>query len=124
MQIPIIIHTRVERTDMPLAAHAVADFFSSLGRFGFAEGACKCINILYVQRSEAVCVCIKVLTCGRVLSDFMAMLSDPGAFTKGAEKRDEAMKGLGIEQTDAKADAKKKEEEERKKRGIIYIQCI
>ncbi|XP_008206467.2 1-phosphatidylinositol 4,5-bisphosphate phosphodiesterase isoform X1 [Nasonia vitripennis] len=49
--------------------------------------------------------------------DFMAMLSDPGAFTKGAEKRDEAMKGLGIEQTDAKTEEKKKkEEEERKKR--------
>ncbi|XP_014211046.1 1-phosphatidylinositol 4,5-bisphosphate phosphodiesterase-like [Copidosoma floridanum] len=48
--------------------------------------------------------------------DFMAMLSDPGAFGKGAEKRDEAMKGLGIEQTDSKAEAKKKEEEERKKK--------
>ncbi|XP_014229248.1 1-phosphatidylinositol 4,5-bisphosphate phosphodiesterase-like [Trichogramma pretiosum] len=48
--------------------------------------------------------------------DFMAMLSDPGAFGKGAEKRDEAMKGLGIEQTDAKAEAKKKEEEEKKKK--------
>jgi hypothetical protein len=56
-----------------------------------------------------------------VLPDFMAMLSDPGAFTKGAEKRDEAMKGLGIEQTDAKAEAKKKEEEERKKRGILGV---
>ncbi|XP_015595890.1 1-phosphatidylinositol 4,5-bisphosphate phosphodiesterase [Cephus cinctus] len=47
--------------------------------------------------------------------DFMAMLSDPGAFSKGAEKRDEAMKGLGIEQTDTKAEAKKKKEEEAKK---------
>ena len=47
----------------------------------------------------------------------MAMLSDPGAFGKGAEKRDEAMKGLGIEKTDPKAEAKKKEEEERKRKG-------
>ncbi|XP_017892907.1 1-phosphatidylinositol 4,5-bisphosphate phosphodiesterase-like [Ceratina calcarata] len=47
--------------------------------------------------------------------DFMAMLSDPGAFGKGAEKQAETMKGLGIEQTDAKAEAKKKEEEKAKK---------
>ncbi|XP_054000864.1 1-phosphatidylinositol 4,5-bisphosphate phosphodiesterase-like isoform X1 [Hylaeus anthracinus] len=47
--------------------------------------------------------------------DFMAMLSDPGAFGKGAEKQAETMKGLGIEQTDAKAEAKKKKEEEAKK---------
>lgn len=48
----------------------------------------------------------------------MAMLSDPGAFSKGAEKRDDAMRGLGIEQTDAKAEEKrKKEDEERKKKG-------
>ncbi|XP_043498310.1 1-phosphatidylinositol 4,5-bisphosphate phosphodiesterase isoform X2 [Polistes fuscatus] len=47
--------------------------------------------------------------------DFMAMLSDPGGFSKGAEKQAETMKGLGIEQTDAKADAKKKKEEEAKK---------
>lgn len=45
----------------------------------------------------------------------MAALSDPGAFTKGAEKQAETMKGLGIEQTDAKAEAKKKEEEKAKK---------
>ncbi|XP_058806917.1 1-phosphatidylinositol 4,5-bisphosphate phosphodiesterase-like [Phymastichus coffea] len=48
--------------------------------------------------------------------DFMAMLSDPGAFGKGAEKRDEAMKGLGIEQTDAKTEAKRKEEEEKRRK--------
>ncbi|CAK9818631.1 1-phosphatidylinositol 4,5-bisphosphate phosphodiesterase [Anthophora plagiata] len=47
--------------------------------------------------------------------DFMAALSDPGAFSKGAEKQAEAMKGLGIEQTDSKAEAKKKEEEKAKK---------
>ncbi|KAF7391274.1 hypothetical protein V1477_008936 [Vespula maculifrons] len=47
--------------------------------------------------------------------DFMAMLSDPGGFSKGAEKQAETMKGLGIEQTDAKAEAKKKKEEEAKK---------
>lgn len=47
--------------------------------------------------------------------DFMAALSDPGAFSKGAEKQAETMKGLGIEQTDAKAEAKKKKEEEAKK---------
>lgn len=45
----------------------------------------------------------------------MAALSDPGAFSKGAEKQAETMKGLGIEQTDAKAEAKKKEEEKAKK---------
>lgn len=44
------------------------------------------------------------------ISDFMAALSDPGGFSKAAEKQTETMKGLGIEQTDAKADAKKKEE--------------
>ncbi|XP_015429445.1 PREDICTED: 1-phosphatidylinositol 4,5-bisphosphate phosphodiesterase-like [Dufourea novaeangliae] len=47
--------------------------------------------------------------------DFMAALSDPGAFSKGAEKQAETMKGLGIEQTDAKTEAKKKKEEEAKK---------
>ncbi|CAL7933813.1 unnamed protein product [Xylocopa violacea] len=47
--------------------------------------------------------------------DFMAALSDPGAFSKGAEKQAETMKGLGIEQTDAKAEAKKKEEEKAKR---------
>ncbi|XP_043605081.1 1-phosphatidylinositol 4,5-bisphosphate phosphodiesterase-like isoform X1 [Bombus pyrosoma] len=47
--------------------------------------------------------------------DFMAALSDPGGFSKGAEKQAETMKGLGIEQTDAKAEAKKKEEEKAKK---------
>ena len=47
--------------------------------------------------------------------DFMAALSDPGGFSKGAEKQAEAMKGLGIEQTDTKAEAKKKEEEKAKK---------
>lgn len=45
----------------------------------------------------------------------MAMLSDPGAFNKGADKRDEAMKGLGIESTDTKAEEKKKKEEQAKK---------
>lgn len=49
------------------------------------------------------------------LVDFMAALSDPGGFSKGAEKQAETMKGLGIEQTDAKAEAKKKEEEKAKK---------
>ncbi|XP_076176360.1 1-phosphatidylinositol 4,5-bisphosphate phosphodiesterase [Ptiloglossa arizonensis] len=47
--------------------------------------------------------------------DFMAALSDPGGFSKGAEKQAETMKGLGIEQTDSKAEAKKKKEEEAKK---------
>ncbi|XP_071863196.1 1-phosphatidylinositol 4,5-bisphosphate phosphodiesterase [Bombus fervidus] len=47
--------------------------------------------------------------------DFMAALSDPGGFSKGAEKQAETMKGLGIEQTDTKAEAKKKEEEKAKK---------
>lgn len=45
----------------------------------------------------------------------MLALSDPGGFSKAAEKQTETMKGLGIEQTDAKADAKKKKEEETKK---------
>lgn len=49
------------------------------------------------------------------VADFMAALSDPGGFSKGAEKQAETMKGLGIEQTDAKAEAKKKKEEEAKK---------
>ena len=44
----------------------------------------------------------------------MAMLSDPGAFSKGAEKQDQAMKGLGIERTDAKAEEEKKKKEEAK----------
>lgn len=52
------------------------------------------------------------------ISDFMAALSDPGGFSKAAEKQNETMKGLGIEQTDAKAETKKKKEEETK-RGII-----
>lgn len=47
----------------------------------------------------------------------MAALSDPGGFSKAAEKQSETMKGLGIEQTDAKAETKKKKEEETK-RGI------
>ncbi|KYQ55913.1 1-phosphatidylinositol-4,5-bisphosphate phosphodiesterase [Trachymyrmex zeteki] len=50
--------------------------------------------------------------------DFMAALSDPGGFSKAAEKQTETMKGLGIEQTDAKADAKKKKEEEAKKEAL------
>ncbi|XP_020283715.1 1-phosphatidylinositol 4,5-bisphosphate phosphodiesterase-like [Pseudomyrmex gracilis] len=50
--------------------------------------------------------------------DFMAALSDPGGFSKAAEKQTETMKGLGIEQTDAKADAKKKKEEEAKKEEL------
>lgn len=49
------------------------------------------------------------------LADFMAMLSDPGAFGKGTEKQAETMKGLGIEQTDTKAEAEKKKKEEAKK---------
>lgn len=55
------------------------------------------------------------LTSPPPISDFMAALSDPGGFSKAAEKQTETMKGLGIEQTDAKADAKKKKEEETKK---------
>lgn len=51
----------------------------------------------------------------------MAALSDPGAFSKGAEKQAETMKGLGIEQTDAKAEAKKKEEEKAKKGIYIFL---
>lgn len=45
----------------------------------------------------------------------MAALSDPGGFSKAAEKQTETMKGLGIEQTDTKAEAKKKKEEETKR---------
>lgn len=52
----------------------------------------------------------------------MAALSDPGGFSKAAEKQTETMKGLGIEQTDAKADAKKKKEEETKK-GNKLTRC-
>lgn len=48
----------------------------------------------------------------------MAALSDPGGFSKAAEKQTETMKGLGIEQTDSKAEAKKKKEEETKKGKI------
>lgn len=51
----------------------------------------------------------------------MAMLSDPGAFSKGAEKQDAAMKGLGIEKTDAKTEEKKKKEEEAKASKWIYF---
>ncbi|XP_076235986.1 1-phosphatidylinositol 4,5-bisphosphate phosphodiesterase isoform X2 [Calliopsis andreniformis] len=47
--------------------------------------------------------------------DFMAMLSDPGAFGKGTEKQAETMKGLGIEQTDTKAEEAKKKAEQAKK---------
>lgn len=50
----------------------------------------------------------------------MAALSDPGGFSKAAEKQSETMKGLGIEQTDVKAETKKKKEEETK-RGIIKL---
>lgn len=49
----------------------------------------------------------------------MAALSDPGGFSKAAEKQTETMKGLGIEQTDTKAEAKKKKEEETKKGNKI-----
>lgn len=52
----------------------------------------------------------------------MAALTDPGGFSKAAEKQTETMKGLGIEQTDAKADAKKKKEEEAKK-GNELTRC-
>lgn len=45
----------------------------------------------------------------------MAALSDPGGFSKAADKQGETMKGLGIEQTDSKAEAKKKKDEEMKK---------
>lgn len=55
------------------------------------------------------------LTSALPIADFMAALSDPGGFSKAAEKQSENMKGLGIEQTDTKADAKKKKEEEAKK---------
>jgi len=51
----------------------------------------------------------------------MAALSDPGGFSKAAEKQNETMKGLGIEQTDSKADAKKKKEEEVKRGNKVYI---
>ncbi|XP_024886920.1 1-phosphatidylinositol 4,5-bisphosphate phosphodiesterase-like [Temnothorax curvispinosus] len=56
--------------------------------------------------------------------DFMAALSDPGGFNKAAEKQTETMKGLGIEQTDAKADAKKKKEEEAKKAEVLKLEPI
>lgn len=50
----------------------------------------------------------------------MAALSDPGGFSKAAEKQNETMKTLGIEQTDSKAEAKKKKDEEAKKGNYIY----
>lgn len=53
------------------------------------------------------------------IADFMAMLSDPGGFSKAAEKQSETMKGLGIEQTDSKAEAKKKEEPKRGNKGKL-----
>ncbi|XP_046752593.1 1-phosphatidylinositol 4,5-bisphosphate phosphodiesterase-like [Diprion similis] len=56
--------------------------------------------------------------------DFMAALSDPGAFNKGAEKRDEAMKGLGIEQSDSKAEAEKKKKEEEAKKVEFKLDPI
>lgn len=56
--------------------------------------------------------------------DFMAALSDPGAFGKGAEKRDEAMKGLGIEQSDTKAEAEKKKKEEEAKKAQFVLDPI
>ncbi|XP_034942124.1 1-phosphatidylinositol 4,5-bisphosphate phosphodiesterase-like [Chelonus insularis] len=42
--------------------------------------------------------------------DFMAMLSDPGGFSKAAEKQAANMKALGIEQTGGSAPQPKKEE--------------
>lgn len=58
-----------------------------------------------------------------LILDFMAALSDPGGFSKAAEKQSETMKNLGIEQTDSKAEAKKKKEEEAK-RGNKVIRTI
>ncbi|KYM81957.1 1-phosphatidylinositol-4,5-bisphosphate phosphodiesterase [Atta colombica] len=52
--------------------------------------------------------------------DFMAALSDPGGFSKAAEKQTETMKELGIEQTDAK----KKKEEETKKAETLKLEPI
>lgn len=59
------------------------------------------------------------LTSPPPISDFMAALSDPGGFSKAAEKQSETMKGLGIEQTDAKEAKKKKEEEAKKGNKVI-----
>ena len=56
-----------------------------------------------------------------LLVDFMVMLSDPGGFSKGADKRDEAMKGMGIEATDTKAEQKKKKEEQAKKGHFLNL---
>lgn len=39
----------------------------------------------------------------------MAMLSDPGGFSKAAEKQAENMKAMGIEQTDQQKPVKKEE---------------
>jgi len=64
------------------------------------------------------------LTSTLPISDFMAALSDPGGFSKAAEKQSETMKGLGIEQTDTKADAKKKKEEEAKKGNKVIFDCV
>ncbi|KAH0956604.1 hypothetical protein HN011_004935 [Eciton burchellii] len=54
-------------------------------------------------------------------ADFMAALSDPGGFSKAAEKQNEATKMLGIEQMDSKAEAKKKEEP---KREVLKLEPI
>jgi len=54
----------------------------------------------------------------------MAALSDPGGFNKAAEKQTETVKGLGIEQGDSKAEAKKKEEPKRGNNVIGEIYSI
>lgn len=58
------------------------------------------------------------------ISDFMAALSDPGGFSKAAEKQTETMKELGIEETDAKDAKKKKEEEMKKGKKVTRWDCF
>jgi len=58
------------------------------------------------------------------IADFMAALSDPGGFSKAAEKQNEATKMLGIEQMDSKAEAKKKEEPKRGNKIMCEVHSI
>lgn len=62
-----------------------------------------------------------------IILDFMAMLSDPGGFSKAAEKQAENMKAMGIEQTEQKP--VKKEEGPKWSRlpiifNLIFSTCI
>jgi len=59
-----------------------------------------------------------------LIADFMAALSDPGGFSKAADKQNETTKTLGIEQTDSKAEAKKKEESKKGNKVICEVYSI